>query len=141
MRRQSRKSLTLAALIGAWLAAACNYLLYLIYYATGIIPWNMLSPGRGVSITPRLVLFVSVGGALGAALLYAIIQRVSTNPVRTFKLVAGVILILSFAAPLMIETFTTSLMLGLDMMHVVVFASTLWAVTVWREGSRVKASA
>lgn len=141
MRRQSRKSLTLAALIGAWLAAACNYLLYLIYYATGIIPWNMLSPGRGVSITPRLVLFVSVGGALGAALLYAIIQRVSTNPVRTFKLVAGVILILSFAAPLMIETFTTSLMLGLDLMHVVVFASTLWAVTVWREGSRVKASA
>ena len=141
MRRQSRKSLTLAALVGAWLAAACNYLLYLVYYATGIIPWNMLSPGRGVSITPRLVLFVSVGGALGGALLYAIIEKVSANPVRTFKLMAGVILILSFAAPLMIETFTTSLMVGLDLMHVVVFASTLWALTVWRKGPGVIASA
>ena len=141
MRRQSRKSLTLAALVGAWLAAACNYLLYLVYYATGIIPWNMLSPGRGVSITPRLVLFVSVGGALGGALLYAIIEKVSANPVRTFKLIAGVILILSFAAPLMIETFTTSLMVGLDLMHVVVFASTLWALTVWRKGPGVIASA
>jgi uncharacterized protein DUF6069 len=141
MRRQSRRSLTLAALVGAWLAAACNYLLYLVYYATGIIPWNMLSPGRGVSITPRLVLFVSVGGALGGALLYAIIERVSTNPVRMFKLIAGVILILSFAAPLMIETFTTSLMLGLYLMHIVVFASTFWALTVWREGSGFKASA
>lgn len=141
MRRQSRKSLTLAALVGAWLAAACNYLLYLVYYATGIIPWNMLSPGRGVSITPRLVLFVSVGGALGGALLYAIIEKVSANPVRTFKLIAGVILILSFTAPLMIETFTTSLMFGLDLMHVVVFASTLWALTVWRKGPGVIASA
>jgi hypothetical protein len=140
MRRQSRRSLTLAALIGAWLAAACNYLLYLVYYAAGIIPWNMLSPGRGVSIRPLLVLFVSVGGALGGALLYAIIEKVSATPVRTFKLIAGVILILSFAAPFMIGTFTTALMVGLDLMHIVVFASTFWALTVWRQGSAVKAS-
>jgi len=58
------RQLAKAALYAALLAAAGNSLVYLICYVTGIIPWNMLSPGRGVSITPRLVIVVSVGGAL-----------------------------------------------------------------------------
>lgn len=141
MPNDSGVSLVKAAAVGAMLAGAVNSLLYLIYYMIGIIPWNMLSPGQNVSITPRLVLAVSIGGALGGALLYAIIRRIAVHPARTFKLVAGVILILSFAAPLTIETFTAGLMLALALMHVVVFASTVWALTVWAERGSLKASA
>ena len=141
MSKNSGVSLIKAAAVGAMLAGAANSILYLIYYMTGIIPWHMLSPGRDVSITPQLVLAVSIGGALGGALLYAIIRRTAVRPARTFKLVAGVILILSIAAPLTIETFTPGLMLALALMHVVVFASTVWALTVWAERGSLKASA
>ena len=141
MPSDSRRSLSKAALIAAFLAATCNSLLYLFYYVTGIIPWSMLSPGRGVSITPRLVFLVSIGGALGGTLLYAIIRRIAPDPVRVFKQVAVVVLILSFIAPLLIDTFTPGLILALDQMHTVVFAATIWALTVWMRPANLRASA
>jgi hypothetical protein len=140
MSSDSRRSLSKAALVAAFLAATGNSLLYLIYYVTGIIPWSMLSPGRGVSITPRLVFLVSIGGALGGTLLYAIIRRSASDPVRMFKLVAGVVLILSFIAPFLIDTFTPGLILALDLMHVVVFAATVWALTVWMRPDKIRPS-
>ena len=129
------------ALAGALIAAIGNAIVYVIAYVTGIIPWNMLSPGRGVSITPRLVILVSIGGALGGALLYQIIKRFSGDPVQKFRLLAFLILIGSFSAPLAIETFTRSLTIVLYIMHVVVYAATVWALTVWSAREPVKASA
>jgi len=129
------------ALVGALIAAIGNSIVYLIAYATGIIPWNMLSPGRGVSITPRLVILVSIGGALGGALLYVITKRLSSDPVQKFRLVAFLVLIASFSAPLAIDTFTRPLTIVLDIMHVVVYAATVWALTVWSAREPVKATA
>ena len=129
------------ALVGALIAAIGNAIVYVIAYVSGIIPWNMLSPGRGVSITPRLVILVSIGGALGGALLYGMIKRLSNDPVQKFRLVAFLILIASFSAPLMIETFTRSLTVVLYIMHVVVYAATVWALTVWSMRGQVTASA
>jgi hypothetical protein len=135
------RSFLKAALYAALLAAAGNSLVYLICYVTGIIPWNMLSPGRAVSITPRLVILVSVGGALAGALIYALIRRIAPNPVRTFRITAGVVLLLSFAAPFAIPTFTTALMVALDVMHIVVYLATVWALTVWTHPWRIRAIA
>jgi len=39
------------------------------------------------------------------------------------------------------DTFTTSLMIALDLMHVVVYASTVYALTIWPEPESVTASA
>jgi hypothetical protein len=135
------RSLAKAALYAALLAAAGNSIVYVICYLTGIIPWNMLSPGRGVSLTPRLVILVSVGGAIAGALMYALIRRIASNPVRTFRIVAGVVLLLSFTAPFAIPTFTTALMVALDVMHIVVYLATVWALTVWTHPWRVRATA
>jgi hypothetical protein len=46
------------AILAALIAAIGNSIIYAIAYVSGIIPWNMLSPGRSVSITPRLVILV-----------------------------------------------------------------------------------
>ena len=127
--------------IAAVIAAIGNAIVYVIAYASGIIPWNMLSPGRGVSITPRLVILVSIGGALGGALIYAMIERLSSDPVHKFRLTAFLILLVSFAAPYSIETFTRPLMIVLDIMHIVVYAATVWALTVWSPREPVRASA
>jgi len=129
------------ALVGALIAAIGNSIVYVIAYVSGIIPWNMLSPGRGVSITPRLVILVSIGGVLGGALLYGIIKRLSADPVQRFRLLAFLILIVSFSAPLAIDTFTRPLTIVLDIMHVVVYAGTVWALTVWSAQEPVRASA
>jgi fluoride ion exporter CrcB/FEX len=101
----------------------------------------MLSPGRSVSITPRLVILVSIGGALGGALLYEITKRLSSDPVQKFRLAAFLILIASFSAPLAIDTFTRALTIVLDVMHVVVYAATVWALTVWSPREPLRASA
>lgn len=141
MTSREAKSVLRAALYGALLAAAGNTIVYLLAYASGIIPWNMLSPGRAVSITPRIVVLVSLGGSLAGALIYAIILRTASHPVRTFRIVAGVVLMLSFLAPFAIPTFTTALMVTLDVMHIVVYACTVWALTVWAQGRTLRATA
>ena len=141
MEPASRKSLMNRAAFASLLSAAGNGFIYLVCFATGIIPWNMLSPGRGVSITPKLVTLVSIGGALGGTVIYAILRRFSSNPARRFRVYAAIVLVLSFGAPLLMDTFTTSLMIALDLMHVVVYASTVYALTIWPESEPVRASA
>lgn len=129
------------ALLAALIAAVGNSLLYVVCYASGIIPWNMLSPGRGVSITPRLVILVSIGGALLGAVLFELIKRITVNPVRTFRITALVLLIVSFSAPLSMEAFTLPLTIALDLMHVVVYAAVVWALTIWGQPQSIRANA
>ena len=125
-----------AGLVAAALSALGNGILYAICYVTGIIPWSMLSPGRGVSLTPKLVLSVSVGGSIAGTLIYALLERTSTNPVRTFRHAAVIILALSFGAPFLMGMFTPILAVALSLMHVVVAAATVWALTVWAYSQR-----
>lgn len=130
-------SLWKAGLLAAVLAAAGNCFLYLICYATGIIPWGMLSPGRGVSLTPPLVIGISIGGALAGTLIYAVLKRTSANPARAFRHAAVVILAISYGTPFLMGMFSPILALALDVMHTVVAAATVWALTVWGECSRL----
>lgn len=122
-----------AGLVAAGLAAAGNSIVYMICYATGIIPWSMLSPGRGVSLTPRLVMLVSIGGAIAGTVIYELIRQRSSNPVRTFRHVVVILLALSFGAPFLMGAFTRVLAFALCLMHVVVAAATVWTLTVWAQ--------
>jgi hypothetical protein len=48
----------------------------------------------------RAVIVSTLAGVLAAGLVYAVIVRRAANPDRTFRIVAAVALVLSFAAPL-----------------------------------------
>lgn len=125
-----------AALIAMLLAGLGNAFVYTVCYATGIIPWSILSPGRGVSLNPGLVITVSVGGVLAGVLIYASLTKFARNPASAFRWLALVILVLSFGAPLSMEGFTWDLTLALYLMHVVVAAATVWALTIWKRAPR-----
>lgn len=135
-RASGSRSLLKAALAGAALAAAVNAFIYAVCYAVGIIPWSMLSPGKDVQITPQLVMAVSIGGPIAGAMIYAIMRRTMHDPVRTFRWTALVVLMLSFGAPMAMNMFSTALEVSLSIMHIVVAVATVWALTVWAEGSK-----
>jgi len=135
------RSLMKAAFIAAAIAGVVNAFIYTVCFAVGIIPWSMLSPGREVQITPELVVGVSAGGAMLGTVMFAITKRVSHTPARTFRWLALVVLILSFGAPMTMNTFSTALEIALDLMHIVVAAATVWALTVWLPGQRAAGSA
>jgi hypothetical protein len=129
---RARRPLWKAGLLAALLAGAGNFAVYSICYVTGVIPWSMFSPGRGMSLTPRLVIIVSMGAAVAGTFVYALLKGFS-NPARTFGWIALVILLISFAVPLSTNAFTPMLTVALLTMHVIAAVATVWALTVWRE--------
>ena len=129
-----------AGLVAVLLSALGNATLYSLCYLTGVIPWSMLSPGRGVSLNPGLVVSVSIGGAIAGTLIYAVLAQLVSDPVRIFRWTALVILLMSFAAPLSIEKFSIALTIALALMHVVVAAATVWAITIWKRRPTASAS-
>jgi hypothetical protein len=135
--RSGSRSLLKAGFMAAVIAGVINAFVYTVCFAIGVIPWSMLSPGKEVQITPELVVAVSVGGAAAGTLIYAIVRRVTHNPVKVFRWIALGVLIFSFGAPMAMDMFSPMLEVALDLMHVVAAVSTVWALTVWLEdGSR-----
>jgi Family of unknown function (DUF6069) len=74
-----------------------------------------------------IVLF-SLVGAIGAGIVYALITRLTRSANRVFLWVAIVALLLSFLMPLSIKSPPASVFIGLELMHIVVFAFVLWLV-------------
>ena len=67
----------------------------------------------------------SVVGAIGAAVVFAVIGLFARRPVRLFRIVATVVLVLSFAMPATVPGVPVAMILSLEVMHVVA-----WAVSV-----------
>ncbi|HEX2728423.1 MAG TPA: DUF6069 family protein [Rubrobacteraceae bacterium] len=121
------KRLPLAVLLAAVAAAVANALIYFAASALGLIPQSALIPTAvGESpLTVGMVVIVSVIGAVGAAIVFAVIGLFARRPVRLFRVVAVVVLVLSFATPLTIPGAPLSMILSMEVMHVVA-----WAVIV-----------
>lgn len=76
-------------------------------------------------MTVGMVAIASVIGAIGAAIVFAVIGLFARRPVRLFSIVAVVVLVLSFATPLTIPSAPFSMILSMEVMHVAA-----WAVIV-----------
>lgn len=68
-------------------------------------------------------------GTIGAAIVFAIIGLLSRRPVRLFRIVATVVLALSFVAPATIPGAPVAMILSLEVMHVAAWASSVWLLT------------
>jgi uncharacterized protein DUF6069 len=120
-------SLPGVALLAAVAAALTNALIYFAASELGTISQSVLLPSpMGVSpLTVGLVVITSVIGTVGAAIVFAIIGLFARRPVRLFRIIATMVLVLSFAMPATVPGVPVAMRLSLAVMHVVA-----WGVSV-----------
>ena len=99
-------------------AAIANAVVYFVASALGAMPQDFVVEGSG-PITLAPVVFSSSIGAVGAAMVFAIVALLARRPIRTFRIVSAVVLVLSFVTPLTIPGAPLSMILTLELMHVV----------------------
>lgn len=110
--------LVLVALLAAVAAAAANAVVYLVAASVGAMPQDIVVNGQG-PITLPIVAAMSAQGAVAGAVVYALISRFARRPVRVFHVVAAVVLVLSLVPPFTITGAPSSMILALELMHVV----------------------
>ena len=116
------------ALLAALTAAVINALVYFAASGLGLISQGVLlpSPNGDAPLTVSQVAVTSVIGTAGAAFVFAIIGLFARQPVRLFRVVATVVLVLSFLMPAtQIPGAPMAMILPMEVMHVVA-----WAVSV-----------
>ncbi|MDP9455502.1 MAG: DUF6069 family protein [Actinomycetota bacterium] len=101
------------------LTALANALVYLIAGVVGAIPSDFVIPGPGTPLTLGMVVGSTVVPALLAGVVFALLGRFTRRPVRNFVVLAAVLLVLSFVTPLTIPGAPLSMVLALELMHVV----------------------
>jgi hypothetical protein len=122
-----------AGLLAAIVAAVANALVYFVALGLGFVPPGFLirMTSGEIPLTVGLVAITSVVGAVGAAVVFAVIGLFARRPVRLFRIVAAVALVLSFAMPLTIPGAPVAVVLSLEAMHVVAWAVIVRILTRW----------
>jgi len=126
-----------AGVLALVLAAAANALVYLVASSLGAMPQGVDANGQG-PITLPMVVAISAAGAVAGTLVYAVVGRVARRPVRTFRLVAVIALVLSLAGPFTIPGAPAAMVAALLMMHIVaagVVVGLLTTLAVKAEGA------
>jgi len=117
-----------AGLMAAIAAAIINVLLFFIFHALGVITDDILiQPNQPLTFIP--VIISSILPTLVASFVFFLIEKYSRNGFKSFRVVAIVLLLLSFMNPFMgIEGITIGYALALNLMHIVVVASLLFFI-------------
>jgi hypothetical protein len=105
--------------LSALAAALANGLVYLVGSAVGAIPSDFVISGPGTPLTMGMVVGTTVVPAFLAAVVFALLGRFTRRPVRNFVVVSAVLLVLSFVTPLTIPGAPVSMVLALELMHIV----------------------
>ena len=122
--RGSAGRLLRRGLLAAVLAAVANALVFAI--ASYLIGAVVVPPGEALTLGP--VVAASAGGAVGAAAVLGVIGRFSGRPVRVFRGIALVVLLLSLL-PIPLEGVTGPSAGALALMHVVAAAVVVAVLT------------
>lgn len=116
------KSLTWAAPLAGLAAALLNAVLFLTFSAAGIISDQLVIPDQG-PITLIPVIISSIVPSLLAGLVLTLLGRFTKQPFKIFRIMALILVILSFLNPFLgIPGITLAMAVALNIMHVVVAA-------------------
>ncbi len=101
------------------IAAAAHAVVYLVAFAAGAIPQSIEIPNAGGPLSFTPVVFNSFVPALVGALLFALLGWLTGWPARNFRVLATVVLVLSFATPFTIPSAPLAMVATLLLIHVV----------------------
>ena len=110
------------------LAAAANAVVYLVASSLGAMPQSVDANGQG-PITLPMVVATSAAGAVAGTLVYAVVGRFVRSPVRVFRLVSTVALVLSFVGPFTIPGAPAAMVGALLLMHVITAVTVVGLLT------------
>jgi hypothetical protein len=110
------------------IAAVVNAVVYLLASALGAMPSDVVVPGQGPATLGAVVSIYFVPALLGA-LLFAVMGRFTRRPIRTFRVVAAVVLVLSFATPFTLPGAPVAMIAALLVMHVIAAAVIIGVLT------------
>lgn len=113
-----------------------NVGLYFAGTSAGIMRTDLIMPEGGDQITLFPVVMSTIIGTIGGILVFKLISRFSSNPFSTFRIVALVVLILSFGLPATIDM-PLSMMVLLNIMHVTVAVFLLYFLNLYRKAKTV----
>jgi hypothetical protein len=122
----AKKLLWVAPLAGV-IAAGINSILFLIGSAIGLMDASVLVPGMDTPITIVPVIMSSIIPSLIAGLVLGVMNYFLNKPFKVFRIVALILLILSFANPFMgIPGIPLGMGIWLNVMHVVVAGTVVY---------------
>ena len=110
------------------LAAVANVVVYLVASSLGAMPQDVDANGQG-PITLPMVVAMSVAGAVAGTLVYALIGRFLRRPVRVFRLVSALALVLSFVGPFTIPGAPAAMVGALLLMHIIAAVTVVGLLT------------
>lgn len=118
IERIDYRRLVWVAPLAAAVAAVANVALYFIADALGAFPDTVQLP-NGQALGPGPVIGVTIMGVVAAAIVFAVLGRFSARPIRLFRIVALVALVLSFAPTFGIAGAGAAYIGSLLLMHVI----------------------
>jgi CDP-diglyceride synthetase len=126
--KQSFRQSLMAGLYSGSAAAIINAILFLIFHALGIITDNIL-PQPNQPMTVAAVIMASMVASLIASIIFYLIEKISNNGFKIFRILSIVLVLMSFYAPFtVIPGATTGYSLSLCLMHLVVASSLIYFI-------------
>ena len=122
--------LPVGALLAAAVAVVANALIYVVASALGAIPQSVILPAPiSAPLSAGPVVITSIIGTFAAAAVFAVIGVSARRPVRLFRNIATVALVLSLVMPATIPGAPVGMILSLMLMHIIAWAASVGALT------------
>lgn len=122
------KQSMMAGLMAAGTATVVNTILFFIFHAAGILVNTIfIQPNQPLTVVP--IIISSIVPTLIATLVFFLLERYTKNGWKIFKIIALVLMIITFVNPFMgIQGVTVGYAIVLDLMHIVVVGSLLYFI-------------
>lgn len=121
--------LRVAGPLAIGIAVVVNSLLFVVADVLGVFPATVMDPGSGQPFALMTVAVASGAGAFGATVVYALLSRFVADADRWFRILAVVVLLVSFVTPFTIPGAPATMIATLLVMHMVVAAVSVWVFT------------